>query len=203
STGLLIAWLSRRRPYGRAWTNWRGPGGAAGSRPRPAPPAEATEHDAPAAPVAPPALPPLLAAPDLVAAAKAAGPPGEPWPPRLPWSGAGSLPTEIVGRGAERRRPLLPDASTVARGGSRGEEGLMEKIDDALKTLLESGKDKGYLTYDQVNDHLPDDDANPEKIDQILILLEEQGIELIEESEAEEREGGAAPAIDEDARAEL
>ena len=68
----------------------------------------------------------------------------------------------------------------------------MEKTDDGLKALLESGKEKGYLTYDQVNDHLPDDDANPEKIDQILILLEEQGIELIEESEAEEREGGAA-----------
>ena len=68
----------------------------------------------------------------------------------------------------------------------------MEKIDDGLKALLESGKEKGYLTYDQVNDHLPDDDANPEKIDQILILLEDQGIELIDESEAEEREGGAA-----------
>src|SRR6202171_4656096 len=80
----------------------------------------------------------------------------------------------------------------------------MEKIDDGLKALLESGKDKGYLTYDQVNDHLPDDDTNPEKIDQILILLEDQGIELIEEAEAEEREGAAAgPALDEDTRAEL
>src|ERR1700682_1941138 len=80
----------------------------------------------------------------------------------------------------------------------------MEKIDDGLKALLESGKDKGYLTYDQVNDHLPDDDANPEKIDQILILLEDQGIELIEEAEAEERGGGAAqPALDDEARAEL
>ena len=63
----------------------------------------------------------------------------------------------------------------------------MEKIDDGLKALLESGKEKGYLTYGQVNDHLPDDDANPEKIDQLLILLEDQGIELIDESEAEER----------------
>jgi RNA polymerase primary sigma factor len=78
----------------------------------------------------------------------------------------------------------------------------MEKIEDGLKALLESGKEKGYLTFSQVNDHLPDDDANPEKIDQLLILLEEQGIELIDESEAEEREGGA-PALDDDARAEL
>ncbi len=80
----------------------------------------------------------------------------------------------------------------------------MEKIDDGLKALLESGKEKGYLTYSQVNDHLPDDDANPEKIDQLLILLEDQGIELIDESEAEEREGGVAtPVLDDETRAEL
>src|SRR5262245_1629966 len=80
----------------------------------------------------------------------------------------------------------------------------MEKTDDGLKALLEMGKEKGYLTYGQVNDHLPDDDANPEKIDQLLILLEEQGIELIEESEAEEREGGMpGPLLDDEARAEL
>src|SRR6516164_7588029 len=79
----------------------------------------------------------------------------------------------------------------------------MEKIDDGLKALLELGKEKGYLTYSQVNDHLPDDDANPEKIDQLLILLEEQGIELIDESEVEEREGTAGPVLDDEARAEL
>jgi RNA polymerase primary sigma factor len=78
----------------------------------------------------------------------------------------------------------------------------MEKITDGLKALLESGKEKGYLTYSQVNDHLPDDDANPEKIDRLLLLLEEQGIELIDESEAEEREGGA-PVLDEETRADL
>ena len=76
------------------------------------------------------------------------------------------------------------------------------KLDEGLKTLLESGKEKGYLTYDQVNEHLPDDAVNPEKLDQLLMLLEEQGIELIDESEAEEREG-AAPAKDADIEAEL
>jgi len=80
----------------------------------------------------------------------------------------------------------------------------MEKTDDGLKALLEQGKEKGFLTYDQVNDHLPDDDTNPEKIDQILILLEDQGIELIDETEAEEREGtGNAAAVDDELRAEL
>src|SRR5436190_11981619 len=82
----------------------------------------------------------------------------------------------------------------------------MEKqLDEGLKTLLETGKDKGYLTYSQVNDYLPDDAVNPEKLDQLLLILEEQGIELIDESEAEEREAGptTAAAADEDARAEL
>ena len=64
------------------------------------------------------------------------------------------------------------------------------KVDEGLKTLLDSGKDKGYLTYSQVNDYLPDDAVNPEKLDQLLLILEEQGIELIDESEAEEREAG-------------
>src|SRR5947209_13924798 len=68
------------------------------------------------------------------------------------------------------------------------------KLDEGLRVLIESGKEKGYLTYTQVNDYLPDDAVNPEKLDQLLMLLEEQGIELIDESEAEEREAGSAPS---------
>jgi RNA polymerase primary sigma factor len=68
------------------------------------------------------------------------------------------------------------------------------KMDEGLKSLLEQGKEKGYLTYSQVNDYLPDDAVNPEKLDQLLLVLEEQGIELIDESEAEEREAGPAGA---------
>jgi RNA polymerase primary sigma factor len=79
----------------------------------------------------------------------------------------------------------------------------MDKIDEGLKALLESGKEKGYLTYSQVNDYLPDDAVNPEKLDQLLLLLEEQGIELIDESEAEEREGGPVAGSQDDDRGEL
>src|SRR3954447_24224744 len=73
------------------------------------------------------------------------------------------------------------------------------KTDEGLKTLLDQGKEKGYLTYSQVNDYLPDDAVNPEKLDQLLLVLEEHGIELIDETEAEEREASpaAAPVDDE------
>src|SRR5215831_18859145 len=85
-----------------------------------------------------------------------------------------------------------------------GEAVMDLKQDDGLKTLLESGKEKGYLTYSQVNDYLPDDAVNPEKLDQLLLVLEEQGIELIDESEAEEREAGPSGSLsDEEARGEL
>src|SRR5437867_761510 len=77
------------------------------------------------------------------------------------------------------------------------------KLDEGLKALIESGKHKGYLTYSQVNEFLPDEAVNPEKLDQLLMVLEEQGIELIDESEAEERESVPGPRSEEEARNDL
>src|SRR6516165_9008855 len=94
--------------------------------------------------------------------------------------------------------------SRLGAAGLELEEGWMDlKIDDGLKALLESGKDKGYLTYSQVNEYLPDDAVNPEKLDQLLLVLEEHGIELIDESEAEEREAGPASPAEADNRVDL
>jgi RNA polymerase primary sigma factor len=74
-------------------------------------------------------------------------------------------------------------------GDGRTMESRMDlKLEDGLKSLIDSGKRKGFLTFTQVNEFLPDDSANSEKLDQLLQLLEEQGIELIEESDAEDRE---------------
>jgi RNA polymerase primary sigma factor len=64
----------------------------------------------------------------------------------------------------------------------------MQKLDASLKPLIEMGKRKGYLTYTQVNELLPEDYASADKLDQLLLLLEKHGIELIDESEAEERD---------------
>ena len=46
------------------------------------------------------------------------------------------------------------------------------KTDEGLKALLESGKHKGYLTYGQVNDYLPDEASSPEKIHGLLESLD-------------------------------
>ena len=63
----------------------------------------------------------------------------------------------------------------------------MEKLDEGLKTLLDLGKRRGFLTFDQVNDYLPDEASSPEKIHGLLESLDEMGIELINEDEAESR----------------
>ena len=63
----------------------------------------------------------------------------------------------------------------------------MEKMDEGLKTLLDLGKRRGFLTFDQVNDYLPDEASSPEKIHGLLESLDEMGIELINEDEAESR----------------
>src|SRR5436189_5713398 len=87
---------------------------------------------------------------------------------------------------------------------TKREVGMDLKMDEGLKALLEQGKGKGYLTYSQVNDYLPDDAVNPEKLDQLLLVLEEHGIELIDESEAEEREAGPDANLgDDEAQVEL
>src|ERR1700758_2794362 len=63
----------------------------------------------------------------------------------------------------------------------------MDKLDEGLKTLLELGKRRGFLTFDQVNDYRPDEGASPERIHGLLETLDEMGIELINEDEAETR----------------
>jgi RNA polymerase primary sigma factor len=55
----------------------------------------------------------------------------------------------------------------------------VERIDPELQELVATGKSQGYLTYDQVNDYLPDEAVNPEKLDNLLTALEEMGIELV------------------------
>ncbi len=77
------------------------------------------------------------------------------------------------------------------------------KLEDGLKTLLETGKHKGYLTYAQVKEYVPDDSSDSGHLDRILQKLEEMGIDLIEESDADERENEASGEAVEEVQAEL
>ena len=66
-----------------------------------------------------------------------------------------------------------------------------------LQELIKKGQSQGYLTYDEINSYLPDEDVTPEKLDNLLIALEEVGIELVNEPPAQtfhESKLNAAPS---------
>ncbi len=56
----------------------------------------------------------------------------------------------------------------------------MQLIDQQLSSLIARGIQDGFLTYDEVNAYLPDEDVNPEKLDGLLLAIEHHGIDLIE-----------------------
>jgi len=56
---------------------------------------------------------------------------------------------------------------------------LDDKYED-IKKLIDTGKEKGYLTYDQVNDLIPHDVHSPEDLDDLLTTIGTQGIDVLE-----------------------
>ena len=49
-----------------------------------------------------------------------------------------------------------------------------------IKLLISKGLEQGYLTYAEVNDHLPDDMVDPEQIEDIIGMINGMGIEVHE-----------------------
>jgi RNA polymerase primary sigma factor len=71
-----------------------------------------------------------------------------------------------------------------------------------LKTLIILGKERGYLTYAEINDHLPDDVQNSEQIDGIIGMINDMGIQVYEEAPDAElllMADAPPPVTDEDA----
>jgi RNA polymerase primary sigma factor len=57
----------------------------------------------------------------------------------------------------------------------------VDHFDKELQDLVAKGRAQGYLTYDQVTRYLPDEAMDPEKLDNLLILMDEIGIDLVSE----------------------
>lgn len=71
----------------------------------------------------------------------------------------------------------------------------MDGFEEKIKKIIDKGKDAGFLTYEELNEALPDATIDsPEKIDDVLMILDENGIDLIDISEAENRDPAKAAA---------
>ena len=59
---------------------------------------------------------------------------------------------------------------------------MIDKLRDknSVKTLVEKGKRRGYLTYEEMNDELPDEEVEPDRLSSLLMTLDELGIELLD-----------------------
>ena len=72
-----------------------------------------------------------------------------------------------------------------------------------LKTLIAKGKEQGFLTYAEVNDHLPNEIIEPEQIEDIVNMINDMGITVYESPPSTDNQiTDAANVLDEDAAAE-
>ena len=60
----------------------------------------------------------------------------------------------------------------------------MQLMDQQLSSLVSRGIQDGFLTYEDVNTYLPDEDDNPEKLDRLLFAIERSGIQLVDAASA-------------------
>ncbi len=77
-----------------------------------------------------------------------------------------------------------------------------EQQQSQLKQLIAKGKMQGYLTYAEVNDHLPSDIVDPEQIEDIIGMINEMGIQVYETAPDEDSlitDSAAVTTDDEDA----
>ena len=57
---------------------------------------------------------------------------------------------------------------------------MSETQQSRIKELIARGKEQGYLTYAEVNDHLPDDISDPDQIEEIIQMINDMGIRVYE-----------------------
>ncbi len=68
------------------------------------------------------------------------------------------------------------------------DQALVAGGQEAIKAMISEAREKGYITYGQLNRVLPPEQVNSEQIEDVMSMLSEMGINIIEDEEAEEEE---------------
>ncbi|MBM3650417.1 MAG: RNA polymerase sigma factor RpoD [Alphaproteobacteria bacterium] len=63
---------------------------------------------------------------------------------------------------------------------------LLDSLGAELKKLVQKGKERGYVTYDELNAALPPDEVSSEQIEDTMAMLSEAGVNVVEAEESEE-----------------
>ena len=78
---------------------------------------------------------------------------------------------------------------------------LLDSLSANVKKMVAHGKERGYVTYDELNAALPPDQVSSEQIEDTMAMLSEMGINVVESEESEEAAAEAEPAEAEPAAA--
>ena len=77
-----------------------------------------------------------------------------------------------------------PDAAEAREEGP--DAPLLDTLGAELKKLVQKGKERGYVTYDELNAALPPDEVSSEQIEDTMAMLSEAGVNVVEAEEQEE-----------------
>src|SRR3990170_3771676 len=69
---------------------------------------------------------------------------------------------------------------------------LLDTLNAEIKKMIARGKERGYVTYDDLNAALPPDQVSSEQIEDTMSMLSEAGVNVVESEEGEEPEEEAA-----------
>src|SRR4051794_31429844 len=73
-----------------------------------------------------------------------------------------------------------------------GDGPLMDGMVQAVKKMIARGKERGYVTYDEMNAALPPDQSSSEQIEDTMAMLSEMGINVVESEEQDDNQNAAA-----------
>jgi len=73
-----------------------------------------------------------------------------------------------------------------------------DSIEEKIKQIIEKAKKKGYITYEEMNNELPDESISPNRLESLIMTLDEMGISLLDESEMEKRQEEEEFEVDDD-----
>ncbi len=71
---------------------------------------------------------------------------------------------------------------------------LLDTLGTGIKKMIGRGKERGFITYDELNDALPPDQVSSEQIEDTMTLLSEMGINIVDAEEGEEASASAEVA---------
>src|SRR5215217_5516996 len=77
-----------------------------------------------------------------------------------------------------------------------GDAPLIDLNEASLKKLIARAKKRGYITYDELNSALPQDQMSSEQIEDVMSSLSEMGVNIVENEEADEDDDKPEPDTD-------